>query len=163
MSSVVFRSVQRTVSIGGLLVAGALATAASATAAATAAAQDAPKPQPITATAAPRAPLPLKLAPRPTNSAITADDLMTRLYVFADDSLMGREAGTEGSFKATELLAREAKRLGLQPAGDSGTFFQTLPLKSKKVDPMSSFIAGGAAFELGKEWGFKSGSTHPRP
>ena len=159
MSSVVFRSVQRTVSLGGLLVAGALATAALATATAAAAAQDAPKPPPISATAAPRAPLPLKLAPRPTKSAITADDLMTRLYVFADDSLMGREAGTEGSFKATELLAREAKRLGLQPAGDSGTFFQTLPLKSKKVDPMSSFIVGGAAFELGKEWGFKSGST----
>ena len=39
----------------------------------------------------------------------------------------------------------EAKRLGLQPAGDSGTFFQTLPLKSKKVDPMSSFIAAGTA------------------
>ncbi|WP_396220702.1 M28 family metallopeptidase [Gemmatimonas sp.] len=156
MSSVVIRAVQRTASIGTLVVAGSISFAAMSS---VVSAQDAPKSQPLATAPVPRTALPLKLAPRPTKSAITADDLMTRLYIFADDSLMGRDAGTEGSFKATELLAREAKRLGLQPAGDSGTFFQTLPLKSKKVDPMSSFIAGGASLELGKEWGFKSGST----
>ena len=151
MSSAVSLIVRRSVNLGGLMVTSALAAVAGA--------QDAPKTQPVAAAPAPRTALPLKLAPRPTKSAITADDLMTRLYVFADDSLMGRDAGTEGSFKATALLAREAQRLGLKPAGDSGTFFQTLPLKSKKVDPMSSFIAGGASLELGKEWGFKGGST----
>ena len=156
MSSLVFRAVQRTASIGTLVVAGAISAGPLSS---VVSAQDAPKSQPVATAPVPRTALPLKLAPRPTKGAITADDLMTRLYIFADDSLMGRDAGTEGSFKATELLAREAKRLGLQPAGDSGTFFQTLPLKSKKVDPMSSFIAGGASLELGKEWGFTSGST----
>ncbi len=156
MSSAGFTTVRQTLRIGSLFATGALISIAGAW---VAGAQDAPKPQPVAASAPANAPLPLKLAPRPTKSAITADDLMTRLYIFADDSLMGRDAGTEGSFKATELLAREAKRLGLQPAGDSGTFFQTLPLKRKKVDPMSSFIAGGAPLELGKEWGFKSEST----
>jgi len=156
MSSPVFSTVRQTLRTGGLVATGALVSVIGAS---VSRAQDAPKPQPVPATAAPSAALPLKLAPRPTRSAITADDLMTRLYIFADDSLMGRDAGTEGSFKATELLAREAKRLGLQPAGDSGTFFQTLPLKSKKVDPMSSFIVGGASLELGKEWGFKGGGT----
>ncbi|QJR35513.1 M28 family metallopeptidase [Gemmatimonas groenlandica] len=156
MSSVVFRAVQRAASIGTLVAVGTLTFSALSS---FVSAQDAPKSQPVASAPAPRTPLPLKLAPRPTKSAITADDLMTRLYIFADDSLMGRDAGTEGSFKATALLAREAQRLGLQPAGDSGTFFQTLPLKRKKVDPMSSFIAGGASLELSKEWGFKSGST----
>ena len=151
MSSAVSLIVRQSVTLGGLLVTSALAAVAGA--------QDAPKTPPVATASAPRTALPLKLAPRPTKSAITAADLMTRLYVFADDSLMGRDAGTEGSFKATELLAREAQRLGLKPAGDSGTFFQTLPLKSKKVDPMSSFIAGGASLELGKEWGFKGGRT----
>ncbi|WP_310568980.1 M28 family peptidase [Gemmatimonas sp.] len=156
MSAVVIRTVQCAASIRTLLAAVTLAAGALPS---FVNAQDVPKSQPVATAPAPRTTLPLKLAPRPTKSAITADDLMTRLYIFADDSLMGRDAGTEGSFKATELLAREAKRLGLQPAGDSGTFFQTLPLKSKKVDPMSSFIAGGASLELGKEWGFMSGST----
>ncbi|MDQ8167582.1 MAG: M28 family peptidase [Gemmatimonadota bacterium] len=164
MSSDLFQLLRRTVSIGGRRTAVAMCAVtayalATHTLAPHAGAQDAPKPQPVAAAPAGRTALPLKLAPRPTKGAITADDLMTRLYIFADDSLTGRDAGTEGSFKATELLAREAKRLGLQPAGDSGTYFQTLPLKSKKVDPMSAFIAGGASLELGKEWGFKSGSS----
>src|SRR6185436_11478195 len=37
---------------------------------------------------------PLKLAPRPTTAEITDADLMTRLYIFADDSMMGRNDGT---------------------------------------------------------------------
>ncbi len=113
-------------------------------------AQDAPKPQTVNAT--PAAKLPLKLDPRPTTSAITVEDLMTRVYVFADDSMMGREAGTLGSVKATEYLAAEAKRIGLIPAGDNGTYFQTLPLKVRSIDPMSSLIAGTANLAVGKDW-----------
>src|SRR5471030_3005928 len=36
---------------------------------------------------------PFKWAPRPTSPAITANDLRTRLYQFADDSMMGRRIG----------------------------------------------------------------------
>ena len=115
-------------------------------------AQDAPKPKTVGATDASATPLPLKREPRPTKPEISAEDLMTRLYIFADDSMMGRDAGTLGSVKATEYLAAEAKRLGLVPAGDNGTYFQTLPVKTRKVDPMSSVIAGGASLKLGTEW-----------
>jgi hypothetical protein len=108
--------------------------------------------QPSAAAAA--TPLPVKRAATPTAGPITATDLMSRLYVFADDSLAGREVGTEGHVKATTYLAAEAKRLGLLPAGDSGSYFQALPLKVKKVDPLSSFIAGGASLGLGREWAF---------
>jgi hypothetical protein len=65
-------------------------------------------------------------APRPTETAITADDLRTRLYQFADDSMMGREAGTLGNIKGTDYIAAEFKRLGLLPAGENGTYFQVL-------------------------------------
>ena len=34
--------------------------------------------------------LPLKHAAKPTTPAISAADLMTRLYIFADDSMQGR-------------------------------------------------------------------------
>ena len=33
---------------------------------------------------------PEKHAPQPTSQAITPGDLMTRLYIFADDSMQGR-------------------------------------------------------------------------
>ncbi|HZF68187.1 MAG TPA: hypothetical protein VEZ47_09125, partial [Gemmatirosa sp.] len=51
--------------------------------------------------------LPLKHAPRPTTAGITEADLMTRLYIFADDSMLGREAGTEGNLKGAAYIARE--------------------------------------------------------
>jgi hypothetical protein len=87
--------------------------------------------------------LPLKHAPQPTTSAITAADLMTRLYIFSDDSMQGREAGTEGNVKGTDYIASEIKRMGLKPAGDNGTYFQTIPLKTRSVDESSSITAGG--------------------
>src|SRR5436853_5541070 len=64
---------------------------------------------------------------RQTEPAITANDLRTRLYQFADDSMQGRRIGEPGNYKGTENVAREFKRLGLKPAGDSGTYFQNLP------------------------------------
>ena len=76
---------------------------------------------------APATALPLKHTPAPTSPAITAADLLTRLYIFADDSMMGREAGTIGNVKGTDYIAGEVKRLGLLPAGENGSYFQTLP------------------------------------
>ncbi len=116
------------------------------------AAQDAPKPAPIPVVPAPASALPLKMVGKPTKSAISVEDLMTRLYIFADDSMMGRDAGTRGNVMGTDYIAAEVKRIGLLPAGDNGTFFQTLPLKSRAIDPMSSLIVGGASLALGKEW-----------
>ena len=62
--------------------------------------------------------LPLKYAGPPTTAPISAGDLMTRLYLYADDSLMGRQFGTVWNEKATAYIEREVRRLGLTPAGD---------------------------------------------
>lgn len=66
-------------------------------------------------------------APRPTATEITANDLRTRLYQIADDSMRGRRIGEPGNAKTTAYIAREFERLGLKPAGDDGTWFQLLP------------------------------------
>ena len=92
--------------------------------------------------------LPLKHAPSPTGPAITAADLMTRLYIFADDSMLGREAGTSGNVKGTDYIAAEAKRLGLIPAGDSGTYFQTIPLKTRTLDTTSMVVVAGSLLKI---------------
>jgi hypothetical protein len=85
--------------------------------------------------------LPLKYTPKATTAAITAGDLRSRLYIFADDSMMGRETGTRGHIISTAYIARELRRLGLQPAGDKGTFFQDVPLVNRPFDPTQSAIA----------------------
>ncbi|MFL5539185.1 MAG: hypothetical protein ACJ8J0_09335, partial [Longimicrobiaceae bacterium] len=101
---------------------------------------------------APAAPGPLKHAPQPTTAAITAADAMTRLYILADDSMMGREAGTQGNVKGTDYIAREARRIGLEPAGENGTFFQTIPLRRKGVAPASALAVDGTALRLGTDF-----------
>lgn len=92
-------------------------------------------------------------APRPTEAAITANDLRTRLYQFADDSMMGREAGTLGAWKGTEYIAAEFKRLGLLPAGENGTYFQDIPLGRLYFDTTRvTLTAAGKRLALGQDW-----------
>ena len=88
---------------------------------------------------------PLKHAPARTQTAITPSDLMTRLYLYADDSMMGRLAGTEYNLKATAYIASEVKRMGLQPAGDSGGYFQNVPLVKRQLDASSALSVDGTA------------------
>src|SRR5262245_47768262 len=96
--------------------------------------------------AAQAAPLPPKLAPKPTTPAITPADLMTRVYIFADDSMMGREVGTENHLRATAYIEREVRRLGLQPAGDNGTFFQNIQVSSHPLAKDNTLSANGKTF-----------------
>src|SRR5262245_8064209 len=59
---------------------------------------------------------PLKFTPRPTSDDISAIDLMSRLYIFADDSMMGRDdGGPLGATKASAYIERELRRLRLRP------------------------------------------------
>lgn len=101
---------------------------------------------------APAPTLPRTHPPRKTRADITADDLMTRLYIFADDSMLGRDAGTAGNMRGTDYIAREVARMGLTPMGENGTFFQTLPFKTRSADPASSLTAGATALSYGSEW-----------
>ena len=90
--------------------------------------------------------LPLKHVPEPTTADITPSDLMTRLYIYADDSLMGREVGTPYHLKATAYIEREVRRLGLTPAGDSGTYFQNIPVFNETVSDAPALGIDGRSF-----------------
>jgi hypothetical protein len=87
-------------------------------------------------------------APRPTGSAISEGDLRTRVFIFADDSMMGREAGTDGHLKSTDYIAAELRRLGLEPAGDNGTYFQSVPLVSRALDEASTVSVAGVPLAM---------------
>lgn len=97
-------------------------------------------------------PLPLKHAGAPTKPEISAADLMTRLYQFADDSMMGRQTGTPWNSKGTDYIAAEVKRFGLQPAGDNGSFFQELPYVLRSMDTTSTITVDGKAYRFGVDF-----------
>jgi hypothetical protein len=62
-----------------------------------------------------------------TSAEIRPEDLEGRLMAFADDSMMGREAGTYWGEKAADYVAGEFQKLGVQPAGENGGYFQVVP------------------------------------
>lgn len=91
--------------------------------------------------------------PRPTETAITANDLRTRLYQFADDSMQGRRMGEPGNFKGTEYIASEFQRLGLRPAGDDGSYFQVMPFGPIGIDSSAArLIIAGRPLRTGADW-----------
>ncbi|MBW3570094.1 MAG: M20/M25/M40 family metallo-hydrolase [Gemmatimonadetes bacterium] len=96
--------------------------------------------------------LPLRFTAQPTVPQITPRDLMSRLYTIADDSMMGRQAGHRGNYMATEYIAAEFRRMGLEPAGENGTFFQTIPLTITRLAPGAALSVDGAALRLGNDW-----------
>jgi hypothetical protein len=90
---------------------------------------------------------------RKTETAITANDLRTRLYQFADDSMEGRRIGERGNVKGTDYIASEFKRLGLKPAGDNGTYFQTLAFGPSAFSVAASQLSvAGAAATVKIDW-----------
>ena len=95
--------------------------------------------------------LPRSHLPVGTEGAITPVDLMTRLYIIADDSMLGRESGTIGNVMVTNYVAREMARLGLRPAGDNGTFFQTVPVVIARIDTSRPLTVNGTALVLGTD------------
>ena len=84
--------------------------------------------------------------PASTTAAISAADLKTRLYILADDSMQGRRAGTLGNVKGTDYIAAEAARIGLQPAGEDGSWFQKVPLVEREISKASSLQVDGIAY-----------------
>ncbi|HEX6373836.1 MAG TPA: M28 family peptidase [Longimicrobium sp.] len=101
---------------------------------------------------APRTEGPLTFTPRPTTGAISAQDMRSRVYALSADSMMGREAGTRGNVMGTDYIAAEARRMGLQPAGDNGTFFQQIPLMERGVAEGASLTVNGAALAYGTDF-----------
>ncbi len=96
-----------------------------------------------------------------TVPAITACDLMTRLYIYSADSLRGREAGTPDAINATAWIEREVRRLGLRPAGDNGTYFQAMPVSARIVSNTSTITAGGKTFRTDVDF-YPGGATADR-
>jgi hypothetical protein len=90
--------------------------------------------------------------PTPTVGAITEADAMTRLYIFADDSMLGREAGTLGNVKGTNYIAAEMQRMGLEPGGENGTYFQTVPVVISRIDPTRTLSVNGSTLQLGTDF-----------
>jgi hypothetical protein len=100
--------------------------------------------------------------PTPTTAAITAADLATRLYIFADDSMGGRLLATPGNVKGVEYIANELKRMGLVPMGDNGTYFQKVNLVERAYDDSTRLSAGSTSFTPWTDYILRVQGTSPQ-
>ncbi len=100
----------------------------------------------------PEAGSPHPAPPSATSADITEADLRRRLFAIADDSMLGRESGSLGAFKTADYVAAEFRRLGLEPAGENGSWFQILPLWLAAVDTRSRIEAGATSLQVGRDF-----------
>src|ERR671916_115767 len=79
--------------------------------------------------------------------AVDVKVLRAHMEFLADDGLEGRRPGTRGGELAAKYIATQFQRLGLEPAGDSGTYFHRVPIITLTPNPEVS-VAGPEASEL---------------
>ncbi len=76
-------------------------------------------------------------------SLVRPDALWAPLRFLSDDLLEGRATGTRGGELAEAYIASVFTELGLEPGGDSGTYYQHVPIVSLNPSPTLS-VSGGA-------------------
>ncbi|MGF1619951.1 MAG: M28 family peptidase [Rhodomicrobiaceae bacterium] len=64
-------------------------------------------------------------ATKNTSADISVEDLKKHVYALASEEMGGRLTGTEGEKQATAYVADAFSALGLEPAGDDGSMFQS--------------------------------------
>lgn len=74
-------------------------------------------------------------APAPPTAirAIREADLRRDLFAMASPAMRGREGGTLDEMKASIWVAEQYARIGLEPAGDDGTWFQWFDITRTRV------------------------------
>src|ERR1700755_1518392 len=78
-------------------------------------------------------------------------DIKADLFTLARDAMRGREAGTLDELNASAWIAERARAAGLEPAGDSGTYFQFFPIERLRVSATSTVILDGKKLSMGRD------------
>lgn len=73
-------------------------------------------------------------------AVIRPEGIRAGMRFLADDLLEGRGTGTRGYEIAAKYMASEFEGIGLQPAGENGTYFQTVPFRQGHVDEAKTSV-----------------------
>ncbi len=89
----------------------------------------------------------------PGLSTLSETQLRAYLTFIADDALEGRDTPSRGLDIAARYLASLLARWGLEPAGDNGTFFQTITLTRQRLDRRNTRLeVEGRPLRLGEHY-----------
>lgn len=71
--------------------------------------------------------------PPSTTAPILAGDFLGRIRYLSDPTFEGRNSTEPGGLRAAEYVASEMARLGLEPMGDAGTWFQGYEIPERRL------------------------------
>ncbi len=77
-------------------------------------------------------------------AAVDSNSLRAHLDFLADDALEGRRPGTRGAELAAKYIAAQFRRLGLKPAGDSGTYYHQVRIITLTPTPTLKLLGASA-------------------
>jgi Zn-dependent M28 family amino/carboxypeptidase len=82
--------------------------------------------------------------------SVRAQDITPHIRFLSDDLLEGRAPASRGELLATRYIAAQMEALGLEPAGEGGTFFQKVPLVgiTPTLPKTVTIKGGGKAVDL---------------
>lgn len=86
----------------------------------------------------------LTAAEKKLAEGITAKQLSDYLYFVASDEMEGRDTPSRGLDTTAKFIGMNLSKWGFKPAGDNGTFFQKLAIRTEVTDPASNTLKIGS-------------------
>jgi hypothetical protein len=84
-------------------------------------------------------------------AAIKESDIKRDLFALAGDHFRGREGGSLDELKASVWIAEQLRAIGLEPAGDDGTFFQFFHIQRTRITETSRLNIGSHQLTHGQD------------
>jgi Zn-dependent M28 family amino/carboxypeptidase len=112
------------------------------------------QPEPPAATAPPQT--------GPAENEIQEAPLKAHVQALAADAMEGRAPSTKGGTMAADYIANQLKTMGVEPAGENGTFFQQVPIVESVVNRNFTLSVPGGTYRFYDDVVAFSGTEQPR-
>lgn len=91
--------------------------------------------------------------PDPAGIIAGVDGPLAHVRYLADDALEGREVGSWGARCAADYIAAWFEELGLEPAGNNGSYYHTFTIRNgSELGAGNNLTVAGQALGVGEEW-----------
>jgi Zn-dependent M28 family amino/carboxypeptidase len=95
---------------------------------------------------APVAEAPVAAPAGPAEDEIQEAALVQHVQTLASDEMEGRAPSTPGGQRAADYIADQLKAMGVEPAGENGTYFQQVPIIESVVNRSFTLSVPGRAY-----------------
>ncbi|MFP5378204.1 MAG: M28 family peptidase [Vicinamibacteria bacterium] len=100
--------------------------------------------------------------PGPAEDEIAVGAVTAHVRLLSHDLLEGRGPATRGGDLAAEYIATQLAVMGVEPAGDEGTYFQQVPIIESQVDRNFTLSVPGASYRYLQDVVAFAGVENPR-